>query len=90
MTDIATFQTNDLKTLTILVPQPGMLRSTQLYTSTLWNCIQPRLKKLDISLKLPLSAYDAIEKANSSPTLNHRRWVLQLLRGQNFAPPLNV
>ena len=67
MADVAAFQINDLDALRILVPQSGVLKSGRSSTSTLLNCVLPSLKKLDISLRLPLSAYDALENA-SDPT----------------------
>jgi len=66
MADIAAFQINDLDALRILVPQSGVLKSGRSSTSTLLNCVLPSLKELDISLRLPLSAYDALENAGNS------------------------
>ncbi|KAF2789376.1 hypothetical protein K505DRAFT_284515 [Melanomma pulvis-pyrius CBS 109.77] len=64
--DIAAFHINDLETLSILDPQSRVLTSAPSFSSMLAACVVPSLKELHINLRLPLSSYEALEKAVDS------------------------
>jgi hypothetical protein len=66
MADVVAFHINELDTLGVLSPQPRIPRPGRLFSTTLFNLVLPNLKELHISLRLPLSAYEALESAGNS------------------------